>query len=353
MFKSATIRLTFWYLVLLMVLSLLFSGIIFQLMNTEIGFRLERFQTSIQVQQEHNQDAEDAENNPNTQKTTTTTVVRSPAGNIDIIRTDEQQNASNRLFSRLVWLNLFILVVGSFLSYFLARRHLQPIKKAHEAQSRFTSDASHELRTPLAAMKTETEVALKDKNATNEELRTTLQSNLEEVDKLTKLSEMLLSLSRLDNKDLDFETINLTQITNEVIKSFKQPKSRLTIKKSFHNVNIDGNKIAIFDLIKILIDNAILYSDKNSQIIINITKEKQNARFDITNQGNGIAEDKIPHIFERFYQSDDSRTNGDKKGFGLGLSLAQKITDLHHGAISVISVPDKTTTFTFTLPLVK
>lgn len=344
MFKSATIRLTVWYLAILMVISLTFSAVIYQITSVEIQRRLERFQTSLQYREKQPDSYttdEDVENIP-------------PPTKITTIRNNEQEQAQNSILLQLVYVNLWILVIGGFLSYFLARHHLKPIEEAHAAQSRFTSDASHEFRTPLAVMKTEIEVALRDNTTDTTELRDVLSSNLEEVNKLTKLSTMLLNLSRLDNNPLEFSVINFNKIADDAVLSFHLSTKRLSIKKTKTQNPIYGNEAAIFDLIKILIDNAVKYSEPNSKIQLKLSRYKDQAKLEITNTGIGITSEKITHIFERFYRADESRTNKvhTTKSYGLGLALAKKIVDLHHGKINVVSTPGKTTTFTVLIPTI-
>jgi len=329
MFRAATLRLAGWYLSILMIISIVFSIVIFNVATSEVETRLERFQNSIQ--QDRN--------------------ILLPKKAAGSLKDEEIEQAQNNLSIELLYVNIFILVAGWFASYYLAKHHLKPIEKAHEAQSRFTSDASHELRTPLAVMKTELEVVLRDKNATPEELRQILSSNLEEVDKLAKLAEMLLNLSRLDSTKLKLSPINLNKIARGIIHDFGQPQSRINLisKKS---LIVIGNEMAIADLIKILIDNALQYSPKESQINIQITKQpNQTAKFAITNIGDGIQPDKLLHIFDRFYRADSSRTGGENRGYGLGLDLAKKIIELHNGQLFASSTPGKATTFTFVLNL--
>jgi signal transduction histidine kinase len=328
MFRSATLRLTGWYLLILMVLSVIFSIVIYNVATSEVETRLERFQTSIQQYRGFM---------PPNMSTGTL---------IDNELSKSESNISIELF----YVNLFVLIAGGFASYYLARHHLLPIEKAHEAQSRFTSDASHELRTPLAIMKTEIEVALRDKTSTTDSLKEILSSNLEEVDKLAKLAEMLLNLSRLDSTKLKLGIMNLNKTTKGILKDFNQPQSRILLSSQKQQI-IRGNEMAIADLVKILIDNALQYSDKNSQIKINIYRQNQEAKFEIINSGPGIQPDKLVHVFDRFYRADSSRTSGDNKGYGLGLALAKKIVELHNGELTARSIPDKETVFTFVIPL--
>lgn len=311
-----------------MSVSILFSVAIFQIASTEVRTRLDRFQNSFQGSFDS----------------------ISPGEMINNFRAEEVHKASENLSIELIYANLIVFVIGGFGSYYLARRNLYPIEKAHEAQSRFTSDASHELRTPLAVMKAEIEVALRDKNPTIEELQETLSSNLEEIDKLTKLSEMLLNLSRLEHTKLKITTLDLNRITCCIVKEFKLPPDRLNIIGKRHQM-IRANETALCELIRILVDNSLLYSPNDSKVTIKISKQNDYAKFQISNKGAGISEEKIPHIFDRFYRADSSRTNGGKKGYGLGLALAKNIVDLHHGIICVTSEPNKETVFTVLLPL--
>lgn len=333
MFKSVTLRLTGWYLLILMMLSLIFSICIYQIESNQIPARLESFQTNIQESQFYINNSSDTNKN-------------------NRLREIEIKNSLSALSTELLYVNIVVLVLGGLGSYLLAKHNLNPIKKAHEAQSRFTSDASHELRTPLATMKTEIEVALRDDKSTTSDLKKVLLSNLEEVDRLSKLSEMLLSISHLEHNKLKFGAVNLNKLFDGVIKDFRKSSRKITVKGS-RRLIVHGNDLAITDLIKVLVENAIQYSPKNSEITVNFSKFDDYAKFEITNTGKGIEHDKLPYIFDRFYRSDSSRTNGDRKGYGLGLALAKNIIELHKGRLFASSTPDIETTFSFLIPLTK
>lgn len=326
MFHSATLKLTGWYLLILMIISLTFSAAIYKIMESEVDLRLERLQTSYEM--------------------------KGPfAAKANALRLDETAEASGTILLDLVFANLIILVAGGVISYLFARHTLQPIKDAHEAQSRFTSDASHELRTPLAVMKAEIEVALRDKNADTHELREVLESNLEEVEKLTALSEMLLRLSRLEHDKLKKSAVNVLDATHDALKLHKDA-SRVTIV-SAKKVVAYANYAAVRELISILIDNALKYSPKDSNVTITISLADDKICFAIANEGKGISTDRLPHIFDRFYQADDSRTTTGEKGYGLGLALAKRIVELEGGDLSATSGVDQLTTFICLLPASK
>lgn len=324
MFQSATLKLTGWYLLILMLTSVLFSVSIFEMTTHELSARLERFEQNIQI---------------------------APGFNLQPIqdmRATETSTARANIIGGLVTANLFILIIGGSISFLLARRTLRPIKDAHEAQSRFTSDASHELRTPLAAMQAEIEVALRDKKTTKKDLEEVLKSNLEEVDKLTGLSQMLLNLSRLDHDKLETKNVNIKLITETVIKRHKITPDRIILNAVKHAITT-GNEAALTELVSILVDNALKYSPQTSLVLINLFRRDKKLCFEIINSGDGIDEEKLPFIFDRFYRADSSRTS--REGYGLGLSLAKKIVELSHGDLSVTSTPHQSTTFTVLLPV--
>lgn len=325
MFRSATFKLTAWYLIILMIISLVFSIIIYSTSSSEVRARI------IALEQ----------NAPNDFGFT--------RPRYDTFRDAQVHEAETNLLTSLAFTNLAIWLAGGIGSYYLARRTLMPIEEAHEAQSRFTSDASHELRTPLASMKTELEVALRSKVLSEPEMRELLESNLEEVDKLTKLSQNLLQLSRLDHDSIERERVTLNTIAFSVIERFDKTgkRVRLSGQKSY---NVVANKSNIEELLTILLDNAFKYSPPSTPIKVTLIGQKQMAGFEVSNEGEGIPPEALPHIFDRFYRADSSRTNGDKKGYGLGLSLAKKIVELHNGELSVSSAKGQITTFRVLLP---
>lgn len=307
-----------------MVISIIFSVSIFETTTHEVSTRLKRFEYNLQI---------------------ATGINSRP---VATLRNNETDIATANIITGLLFANGLILLVGGGMSYLLARHTLRPIKDAHEAQSRFTSDASHELRTPLAAMKTEIEVALRDKSATKQDLVLTMKSTLEEVDKLTSLSQMLLNLSRLDHDKLKTSAVNLQTLTNDVLQRYKVPPTRLTVKSSKKVVTL-GNEPALTELISILVDNALKYSPKSSLVVITLSRRNNSVCFEIINTGDGIDEAKLPYIFDRFYRADTSRTK--RVGYGLGLSLAKQIVQLSRGELLVTSTLGQSTIFTVLLPI--
>ncbi len=334
MFKSATIKLTTWYLAILMTISITFSVVIYQLNYHEVNNRLQNLQLSL---------------------TDGMQLVIPNTGSFGFgpgsAFSTESQKAGAQMALSLIYINFVVLIAGGLGSYLLARRTLKPIQESHEAQSRFTSDASHELRTPLAAMKAELEVTLRDPKLELPEARAVLESNLEEVNKLIRLSEMLLQLSRLEHGKLEYSSIDVVALFETMLKRYHLEKKRFKVTKRKKAVT-RANEAAISELIGILIDNAIKYSPHKSPIYVRIFEQRGYIGFEIRNEGDPIPEELLPKLFNRFFRLDSSRTNSSEKGYGLGLSIAKKIIDVHHGEITVTS--DETgTTFTFLLQIIR
>lgn len=331
MFHSATLRLTGWYLLILMSISVLFSVTIYSAATGEVQNRLEAFQDRIEE--------------PRAGR------FFDPNHRLFSAYQDDQRNTANRnILATLVYVNLLILCGGGVLSYLLARRTLRDIEQAHDAQSRFTSDASHELRTPLAAMKTELEVALRDPKLSKTDMKELLKSNLEEVEKLTVLSKTLLQLSKLDHTKLEMQRINIANTAAEVFQRYDKNADRIQFTAPKRQLFVKGNPPIIEELLTILVDNALKYSPAKSPITATLSERGKHVSFKITNSGKGISADKLPHIFERFFRADESRTRG---GSGLGLALAKEIVALHKGELSVSSVVNGDTTFDILLPIDK
>jgi signal transduction histidine kinase len=261
--------------------------------------------------------------------------------------------AKSRLQLNLIIINAGILILAGGASYVLARRTLTPIEVALEAQGRFAADASHELRTPLTAMKSEIEVALRGKELPNIEARQILESNLEEIAKLEALSAGLLKLSQQDGQTIVKSPVKLAETSAAAIQRLSgAAKSQdVQIVNNIKEMTLAGDGESITELLVVLLDNAIKYSPAKSQITMAATTHGHWAFVTVTDEGQGIKALDIPHIFDRFYRADTSRSKYQIPGYGLGLSIAKKIADLHGGTIEVASSPGKGSVFTVKLPL--
>lgn len=262
--------------------------------------------------------------------------------------------AQQSVIARLILINLAILVGGGVLSYYLARRTLQPIEEAHEAQSRFTADASHELRTPIAAMQSENEVALMSPDLTLDKAKGLLASNLEELGRLTALSEGLLRLAQLEHSSLDYERLSVDDVVQHAIDRvlpLAEKKHILVHPKGSKGLRLHGDATALTEAIVILLDNAIKYSPEKTEVIVSARKEQRTVTIAVRDSGPGIKATELPHIFDRFYRADAARSKQKVSGYGLGLSIAKNIVDLHGGKITAQSTPGTGSEFMIVLPV--
>jgi signal transduction histidine kinase len=262
--------------------------------------------------------------------------------------------AKQRFAMQLVIINGAILILAGTAGYFLAGKTLQPIELMVDEQKRFVADASHELRTPLTSLKTEVEVALRDKKLRLNEAKVLLKSNLAEVDKMKGFTDHLLALSRLEanGNDLQMEKVDLAEAGRRAItrNSPLAKEKKIKIIDDLSDVDSHGNPQSLVELFSILINNAIKYSSVGKNISFSIKPKKRNAVIEIRDEGVGISKKDIPHIFDRFYRADTSRSKGEIDGYGLGLSIAKSIVDVHKGEIKVESEIGKGSTFTIILP---
>lgn len=262
--------------------------------------------------------------------------------------------AKNRVFQRLVFINAIILVAAGFLSYYLALRTLRPIEKVNESLERFTADASHELRTPISAMQSEIEVALLDPKLKLSETKEILKSNLEELARLTTLSDGLLKLAREGSNNLPRKMVELDKLIKNSTKSLEpaaKKKSITIIVSKPKKLSIVANESSLSEALNIILDNAIKYSPEKSEINIGLSRSQKVVTISVKDQGVGIKAEELPHIFDRFYRSDYSRTKSEAHGYGIGLAIANNIVQMHKGTIQVMSKPGAGSTFSIVLPV--
>lgn len=223
-----------------------------------------------------------------------------------------------------------------------------------EEQKQFISDASHELRTPITALKAMLEVSLRDPKLDLDESKKVLTDAIYSTNQLKTLSDSLLELNHFNNNKsaLNLSPVSIKNLMSESVKKIKPKADKKQIVIKYNpikgQINIDIQKIE--ELFLILFDNAIKYSPKSSQIKFIALKTRKNIIFKIIDQGIGISEKDLPHIFDRFYRADNARTKNGTSGYGLGLSIAKKIVESHGGKLEVSSKINNGTTFFIYLP---
>lgn len=347
-FKSPRFKLTVWYLVIIMAVSLFFSSLVYLTTIRELTRGWHQFQLRLQFDQLES-NLEPGQNSPDSEGLPPQDWPFRP-GNPPRIRvlSEDLEQAKNNLRNRLILVNLLILVSASLAAYFLAGKAIEPLEEALAEQKRFISDTSHELKTPLTALKTSLEVNLKNPKLTPVKAKQLLKSNLEEVDQLSNLVNSLLDLS--SENQYVFEKTQLKPLIKKTIVKIlplaNQKKINLNAQLISLKAQVDRAKFK--QLLTILLDNAIKYTPSQGEIKIQLKASKNQAIIILKDTGIGIGRADMPHIFKRFYRADQSRYT---QGFGLGLALAQKIVQQHQGKIKVTSSLGQGSTFTIKLPL--
>jgi signal transduction histidine kinase len=262
------------------------------------------------------------------------------------------QNASvkRHLDEDVILINLAALVLGGGLSYWYAGRALKPIEDAHEAQARFAADASHELRTPLASLRVENEVFLRQKDFHKQEARELIESNLEEVQRLESLAGNLLALTQYGTQTaLKLAPVSAPAIVTAAIERTSKAATAKEVKVTSEVAagNVIGEHDSLVQLLVIMLENAIKYGPANGHV--SVTGGKRSGRYymSVRDEGPGISAVDLPHIFERLYRGDKSRT-GKISGYGLGLSLAKEIAAANRASIEATN-GNKGAIFTVTL----
>jgi len=340
-FKLAQIKLTLWYLLIVMMISVMFSVLVYMVAFREVSIFSARQSTELR-------------------RVPPAPALMHSDFNIDDfekVRNKQLSELKAHMIQNLLLTNLAILVLAGLASYAFARRTLGPIEEMVERQHRFTTDASHEFRTPLAAMKLETEVALRDNSFSLSDARKLLKSNLEEISKLENLSNGLLELARFGDIQLKInkqtDSVSIISVVKNVVERFEllaqNKKIKIITKLNQASVKIDQDQFS--KILAILIDNAIKYSPEKTAIKIETKIEKKFFVLNVADQGVGIKNNELPYIFDRFYRSDLSRSKNQRQGFGLGLAIAKNIVKASNGQIEVKSQVGKGTTFTVKFPV--
>lgn len=237
------------------------------------------------------------------------------------------------------------------------------IEEAFRLQKQFTADASHELKTPLTILLGEMEVALVNPR-TSKEYVETLRSAVEEIRRITKIVDELLTIARLESGQLAMQKhpVRLDELLLDAVSKTSAYASRRSINIHFEvhdhssgeseEVYILGDEDKLLSVFINLLDNAIKYSNDNTTIRVSLTVAAGMAAIDIIDRGIGIDSEDLPHVFDRFYRADKSRSSeGARRGTGLGLSISRYLVEAHGGSISVASTKGSGTTVSVRLPI--
>ncbi|QRG68059.1 sensor histidine kinase [Brevibacillus choshinensis] len=259
----------------------------------------------------------------------------------------------------LIVTGILLLGVAALVGYWFSGRAMIPINQSYKRQKDFTTDASHEFRTPLSVILSSAEILQEKKEALPPFHQTVLQSMVDEIHRMRRLADDLLTLARSDvetNQKRSFQRVELHDLIREVAE-------RMQIKASAKKVSVvnrvalegayllgDGDSIR--QLFYILLDNAVKYSEEGNEVVVDAVLEGPNrVACSVRDYGNGIPEEDLPYVFERFYRADKARSR-DVEGTGLGLAIAAQIVKMHKGQISVSSTKERGTVFTVAFPII-
>lgn len=330
MFFTARIKITVWYVGIIVGISAIFSWAIYRVSSQE----LDRFSQMQRFRIERR--------------------MLVPVQGID---EELLHEAKRRLIWSLVFINLGIVAIGGGLGYMLSGETLKPIQEMVDEQLRFISDASHTFRTPLTALKTNIEVNLRDARLTVRQARRLLEESLWDVDRLQVLSDTMLQLTQypLPKSKTNFVKTNISQVTTNALEKLyplAKNKKVMFYKDIQENLIVWADKTALYDLVIILVDNAIKYSPYKSIVSIGLKESRNTVWLKISDQGPGIKDSDKAYIFDRYFRSDSTRISG-VEGYGLGLAMAKRIVASHKGKIMVQSELGEGATFVVGLPAVK
>ncbi|MDO9348974.1 MAG: ATP-binding protein, partial [Anaerolineales bacterium] len=228
---------------------------------------------------------------------------------------------------------------------------LERLEKLFVSQQRFLADVSHELRTPLTVIKGNADLMRRMKSVDEE----SLTSIKDEADRLTRLVGDLLLLTQAESGKLplDFKPVELDTLLLDVSKEMHVlARERVQLKVTeIDQIQVNGDRDRLKQVLLNLVSNAIKYTPQGGEVFLSLSKVGGQARLIVRDSGPGIPAEDLPHIFERFYRAEKSRTRSESAGFGLGLSIANWIITHHAGRIEVNSQEGKGTTFCIWLPL--
>ncbi|MGG0787520.1 HAMP domain-containing sensor histidine kinase [Peribacillus simplex] len=244
-----------------------------------------------------------------------------------------------------------LVAVGA--GYLLAGRALIPVKKSWDQQQQFVSDASHEIRTPLAVIQSRADLLFQSPNATIEEKAVDISIISKEVRRLNKLVSGLLTLTRTDSNQMEVKKSNffLDDLLLDIVEQYTDIASfqeKSIISHAPEQVVFHGDKERIHQLLVILVDNAMKFTEEGGEISLSCIKNASSIILTVEDNGKGIPQEDLPLIFNRFYQVEQSRSANE--GSGLGLSIAQWIVNTHQGNIKVTSEQNERTRFEITFP---
>lgn len=259
-----------------------------------------------------------------------------------------QQTILTNLIYTFTIVGSVMLILLYFVSRYFANRSIIPIKDAFDKQKQFIADASHELKTPLTIINTNADVLLSLNETTHHQSKW-LHYIKSEAERMTRLTNDLLYLTEMDDSrtSMIFSKFNLSEAVETIILTMEAVVFEKDVALDYDiepDLFVKGNREQIKQVVMILLDNAVKYTNARGSVTLSLKKQRNDAVLSVTNTGEGIAAQHLTRIFDRFYRTDASR--GRKQGgYGLGLAIAKSIISQHKGSIYAKSVVGESTTF--------
>lgn len=246
------------------------------------------------------------------------------------------------------------IVLSIFASYILSKKTLKPLRDNMVKQMEFVQNVSHELRTPLTIIQAKQEILLQEPNSKIIDKSEDIILTLNETKRLSKLIKDLMLLSRADSDGMKLqkENINIDEFIKEIISPYKEiaeMQEKNMVLNLDYKVDIDVDTNKFYQLMIILLDNAIKYTETNDSIEVKTYLKDNKFVLEVADTGIGISDEGMTRIFERFYREDKAR-NRETGGSGLGLSIASSIVTAHGGTIKVSHNNPKGSIFIVRLP---
>ena len=265
-----------------------------------------------------------------------------------------ERSSLTRLILTSLLTGLAAMVCFFLISVLLSRLALRPVERAWEQQNQFVADASHELKTPITVILANTGIVLSHSEQAVSDNRKWLEYIQAEARRMKALVEDLLFLAKHDAAGLPAtRPVNFSDLTEGCLLRFESVAFEQGVSLTSQvasGLTLIGDKPSLERLVMILLDNAIKYAGRGGTASLRLEQQQDRAVLTMVNSGPPIPPEHLPHLFERFYRADSSRSR-DQGGYGLGLPIAQAVAQAHRGAITVHSDPTHGTVFTVTLPL--
>jgi signal transduction histidine kinase len=285
--------------------------------------------------------------------------------NIIFYNIEDTQAALRMLLIGMIAVAIIVLGAMLLVSTRIANRAIRPVEESIEKQRRFVADASHELKTPLAIIDSNREVLLSGADETIESQRSWIDRIGEESERMRGLIDRMLYLAKAEDVPLPSVSFDISEAAEDGIRRVEtilyERGVQLKFAKHVAPIPVKADAERIREVMLILLDNAVKYTDEGGQVTVETGRTKHHGYVRVSNTGAGIPKEDLPRIFERFYRVDKSRTSGvgdvdrvagtdSVGGYGLGLSIAKTIVERSGGKITAAS-GQGLTTFTIELPI--